>query len=237
MKDNPIFPLVRTTLKRYDRLVRTHSKRVENLLTKYNPTPGNQSKLRGWLWNIADSLTKDTERFLREEVEEVIDITLDTYNDRLNKRQLEELKIRIMKDFFLTKFVGKTTNTRLSQAGRRLKVNLQNGLQNLIQVEKIRSKDLKIITHSITGRDFIAGGSAYKWNGRLIMSECFRAYQFTAKILFEELGVAEVEWRNSPRHKSVTLIDDYEGKRYKPSDLPEYPYPCNDSYFIPIKED
>jgi hypothetical protein len=239
MKDNPIYRLSRKRTREYQKLVLLYGKRSRQLFTKHKATPYNQKFLRKWLFNLADNLGKDTQRHLVDVVEEVIGKTLNTYNSlhqgqKLSKDRLAELQIEILKDFLLSDFKGKTLDQRVSHSVRRLKDNLQRELQILITEAGTGSKgQINNLINSIIGTDYKEGGTAYRWNSRLVLSEMYRAYQFTGKVVLAELGVAEVEWRNTERTSSETLKE-YAEKVYTPLGLPEYPYPCNDSYFIPI---
>lgn len=240
MKDNPIYPLSKRRIREYQKLLRLYGKKTRNLLTKYKATPFNQAFLSKWLNNISSDLSSQTQRFIVESVDEVIEKTLNIYNklhegEKLSEDRLRELHLEIRKEFLLSNFKGATVDQRISQAERRLRVNLQRELQNLILDYAKGSYGLDNLINSITGKDYQYGGTAYRWNSRLVLSEMYRAYQFTARRILSELDVKEVQWVNSPRHESKeSLIDKYAESTYKPSELPEYPYPCNDSYFIPI---
>lgn len=240
IKDNPIYRLSKRRTRDYQKLILWHGERVRLLFNKYKATPPNQSIIKKWLIKYASDLSKDTQSHLVEVVDEVILRTIEFYNKRhkgkrLNPRQREELFMRIRKEFLIEEFKGASVDQRISQAERRLKVNLLRELETLIQDYATDSQDLEILINSITGKDYQSGGTAYRWNSRLVLSEMYRAYQYTGKVVLAELGVREVEWVNSPRHvPNDSIIDGYAEKVYEPSELPEYPYPCNDSYFIPI---
>lgn len=240
MRDNPIYPLSKRRIREYQKLLRLYGKKTRNLLTKYKATPFNQAFLTKWLNKISSDLSSQTQRFIVESVDEVIEKTLNIYNklhegEKLSEDRLQELHLEIRKEFLLSKFKGATVDQRISQAERRLRVNLQRELQNLILDYDKGSYGLDNLINSITGKDYQYGGTAYRWNSRLVLSEMYRAYQFTARRILSELDVKEVQWVNSPRHEpKESLIDEYAESTYKPSELPEYPYPCNDSYFIPI---
>lgn len=240
LNDNPIYPLAKKKVREYQKSLGIYGKQVENVFKKYKATTFNQIFLQKWLFNIADSISKDTQRALVDDIDEVILKTINTYNkmhkgDKLSDTEIEELSLEIRKDFLLSEYKGKTLDQRISQANRRLKVNLLRELQNLITDYANGSYPLDNLINSITGKDYKEGGTALRWNSRLVLSEMYRAYQFTAKVVLARLGVKKIEWVNSPRHTpNDSIIDKYTEKVYEPSNLPDYPYPCNDSYFIPI---
>lgn len=240
MKDNPIYRLSRRNIRAYQRVLLVHGKKTRKLFTKYKPTPNNQAFLKKWLFKIASDISLDTQRHLVASVDEVIVKTIETYNnlhkgEKLTKGRINELHLEIRKEFLLSKFKEATVDQRISQAERRLKVNIQRELENLIQGYANGSYGIDNLINSITGKGYKEGGTAYRWNSRLVLSEMYRAYQYTGKVVLAELGVEQVEWANSPRHvPKDSMIDRYTEKVYPPSELPEYPYPCNDSYFIPI---
>jgi len=240
MKDNPIYRLSKTQVREYQKILGLHAKRIEQLLRKHRATPGTQLFLQKWLFKIATDISKDTQSLLVESVEQVIEKTLETYNklhkgEKLSEDKLALLKKEIRKDFLLSEYKKATVDQRLLQAERRIKVNLQRELQNLVSTTEMDSYSTINLINSITGKGVQEGGSASRWNSRLILSEMYRAYQHTGKVVLAELGVESVEWANSPRHENKkSLIDEYAEKVYTPKSLPEYPYPCNDSYFIPI---
>ena len=240
MKDNPIYRLSRQRIRAYQKMLSSYGKTTRKLFFKYEPKPNNRAILKKWLFKIASDISTDTQRHLVAAVDDVILKTLDTYNrlhqgEKLSKGRLDELFLEIRKEFLLSKFKGATVDQRISQAERRLRANLQWELENLIQGYATGSYGLDNLINSITGKDYKQGGTAYRWNSRLVMSEMYRAYQYTGKVVLAELGVEQVEWVNSPRHTPKdSIIDEYAEKAYPPSQLPEYPYPCNDSYFLPI---
>jgi hypothetical protein len=240
MKDNPVYRLSKRRMNEYRKTLSLYGKRTQQLLNKHKATPNNQAFLRKWLFKIADDISKETQRLLVDSVDDIIIKTLETYNklhkgDRLSDERLEELFLEIRKEFLLSKFKDATVDQRISQAERRLKANLQMELQNLVLGYYTGSHGIENLINSITGTDYKTGGTAYRWNSRLVLSEMYRAYQFTSKVVLAELGVKWVEWVNSPRHEpNDSVIDEYAEKVYKPNELPDYPYPCNDSYFIPI---
>lgn len=240
MKDNPIYSITKRNVRQYQQLLTFYGRKTKKLLNKYKATPHNEAFLRKWLFKIASDISKETQRLLVEAVDEVIYKTLTTYNnlhkgERLTKERLDELQLAIRKEFLLSEYKGATVDQRISQAERRLKVNLQRELSNLVTDYATGSYGIENLINSITGRDYKQGGTAYRWNSRLVMSEMYRAYQFTGKVVLAELGVEAVEWVNSPRHEpKESIVDEYAEKAYSPSELPEYPYPCNDSYFLPI---
>ena len=242
MKDNPVFPLAKRYIREYQKQIGLSGKRMKKILDKHKPSINNQAFLRKWINNLSGDITKYTQKMLVEAVEEVIEVTLDVYNknhkgDKLTKARLDELKMEIYKDFLLSSFKGATIDTRISTAEKRLKVNLFMELNNLINGLNLGSKHYANLINSITGKEYKQGGTAYRWNSRLVLSEIFRAYQFTARRVLGELGVERVSWVNSPRHEEKdSLIDNYSKQEFTPSTLPDYPYPCNDSYFIPIYE-
>lgn len=240
MKDNPIYRLSRRRIREYQKALSFYGKKTRSLLTKHKATPFNQAFLKKWLFKIASDISFATQRSLVESVDEVILKTIHTYNDlhqgeKLSDARIEELHLEIRKEFLLSKFKGATVDQRISQAERRLKVNLQRELENLITDYAKGYNGIDNLINSITGKGYKEGGTAYRWNSRLVLSEMYRAYQYTGKVVLTELGVEEVEWANSPRHEPKdSIIDEYAEKAYPPSELPDYPYPCNDSYFIPI---
>lgn len=244
MKDNPIYRFSKREIRNYQKHLHLYAKKSRQMLNKYQPTPYNQQFLQKWLFKVADSLTYETQQFLVEIIDEVVDKTIQIYNkqhkgEKLNDLKIIELRSRILKDFLLSDFKGKTLDQRISHSNKRLKANLQKDLQNLITEAGNGSKgQINNLINSITGTDYKEGGTALRWNSRLVLSEMYRAYQFTGKVVLAELGVEKVAWVNSPRHEEKgSLIDEYAEKVYTPYQLPEYPYPCNDSYFIPIYKD
>jgi hypothetical protein len=244
MKDNPIYRFSKRELKAYQKHLLLYGKKTRQMLRKHTPTPYNQAFLQRWLFKIADGITHETQQFLVEVIDEVVDKTITVYNnlhkgEKLRDFQIIELRSRILKEFLLSEFKGKTLDQRISHSNRRIKVNLQRELQNLITDRETGSKgEINNLINSITGTDYKEGGTALRWNSRLVLSELYRAYQFTGKVVLAELGVDRVAWMNSPRHEEKgSLIDEYAEKVYTPNELPEYPYPCNDSYFIPIYKD
>lgn len=241
MNDNPIYPFTKRELRNYQKHIRLYGERTRQLLKKYKPTMNNQAFLTKWLFKLAENLGRDTQRFLVDVIEEVINNTIETYNKlhkgtKLSDEEILELRMSILKDFLLSEFKGKTLDQRVSHSVIRLKVNLQRELQNLITEAETGSKvQINSLINSITGTDYKEGGTALRWNSRLVLSEMYRAYQYTGKIVLARLGVSKVKWENSPRHEPKgSIIDKYAEKVYTPSELPDYPYPCNDSYFIPI---
>ena len=240
MKDNPIYRLSRRNIRVYQSNLLIYAKRTRQILTKYKATPSNQAFLKKWLFKIASDISTETQRQLVTSIDGVIVTTIHFYNDlhkgeKLSNGRIQELHLEIRKEFLLSAFKGATVDQRIFQAERRLKVNLQKGLENLIQGYATGSYGIDNLINSITGKDYTEGGTAYRWNSRLVLSEMYRAYQFTGKVVLAELGVEKVEWVNSPRHEPKnSLIDLYAEKVYTPSELPDYPYPCNDSYFKPI---
>lgn len=241
MKDNPVYPLARRQIREYQRLVFRYGKEVRESLKANRPNTFNKRFIEGYLMDIAVNLTESTRSQIIGNVETIIGFTLEFYNEqhqgeKLSVHELDGLKIDIFKEFLLSEFKGKTLDQRLHHAERRLRVNLSRELQTFLFRENTGSRGkISSIISSISGREYKVGGTALRWNSRLVLSESFRAYQFTAKRVLGELGVEEVKWVNSPRHEpGGKLIDEYAEKTYKPSELPEYPYPCNDSYFVPI---
>ena len=240
MKDNPIYPLAKRYIREYHKQLNLSGKRMKQVLSKHNPTASNQAFLLKWMMNISNDVKKQTQRLLVEAIEDVIYYTLEKYNkihkgEKLSDTRLNELQMEIYKDFLLSEFKGATLDQRISQADKRLKVNLQTELNTYINGPNMGSKDYANLINSITGKEYKPGGTAYRWNSRLLLSEIFRAYQFTARKVLGELGVDRVSWVNSPRHKeNGSVIDEYSKSEFTPDTLPEYPYPCNDSYFIPI---
>jgi hypothetical protein len=240
IKDNPIYRLSKRRIRDYRNGIEVYGKKSKILLDKYRPTPSNQAFIQKWLFSYATELSIYTLEHLTECVDEVIHYTINFYNKRhkgkrLDIRKKDELFMKIRKEFLLTDFKDATVDQRISQADRRLKVNLLRELETLTQAYATGLPDYETLINTITGKDYQNGGTAYRWNSRLVLSEMYRAYQFTGKVVLAELGVSEVKWENSPRHKpNDSIIDEYAEKTYKPDKLPEYPYPCNDSYFIPI---
>lgn len=240
IKDNPIYRLAKRRTKDYQALVFSYGDDVRKLLKKNVPSPANQKKNLSWLIAYADALAEDTRTHLVEVTDEVIIRTIEFYNkrhkgERLSKTERDALFLKIRKELLTRKFKEATVDHRISQADRRLKVNLLRELETLTQAYATGSQDIEILINSITGKDYQNGGTAYRWNSRLVLSEMYRAYQFTGKVVLAELGVSRVKWMNSPRHvPNDSIIDGYAEKVYEPNELPEYPYPCNDSYFIPI---
>lgn len=244
MKDNPIYRFTKREIRSYQKHLHLYNKKTRQMFDNYKPTPYNQGFLQKWLFKVADSLTHETQQFLVEVIDEIVEKTINLYNKlhkgkKLNDVQVIELRSKILKGFLLSEFKGKTLDQRISHSNKRLKVNLQRELQNLITEAGNGSKvQVNNLINSITGTDYKEGGTALRWNSRLVLSEMYRAYQYTGKVVLAELGVDEVKWVNSPRHEPKdSLIDEYAEKVYAPSQLPEYPYPCNDSYFIPIYKD
>jgi len=244
MKDNPIYPFAVKRVRQYHKILSAYGKDLQDFLRKYRPTPFNYSFMNKWLMRKAELLGEETQQFITESVLDIIEYTIHLYNDLqeqnvgqgLSEVELEELKLQVYKEFLLKKFKGKTLDQRLTHSTKRLKMNLHRELkESILQHESGIRQSTKNIVNTITGRDYQYGGTAYRWNTRLVLSEMFRAYQFSAKATLIQLGVKEVAWVNSPRHQpGDKLIDEYAKETYKPKDLPEYPYPCNDSYFIPI---
>lgn len=240
MKDNPVYRISRRNIRQYQTLLAMYGTQTRKLLKKYRVSPHNEAFLRKWLFKIASDISKETQRLLVDAVDEVISKTITTYNnlhigEKLSDERINELHLAIRKEFLLSEYKGATVDQRISQAERRLKVNLQRELSNLVTDYATGSYGIENLINSITGRDYKQGGTAYRWNSRLVLSEMYRAYQFTGKVVLAELGVEAVEWVNSPRHEPKdSIVDKYAEKAYAPSELPEYPYPCNDSYFLPI---
>lgn len=240
IKDNPIYRLSRRRIREYQGIVQFYGKKSKALLNKYRPAPSNQAFIQKWLFSYATELSKETNSLLVSVVDEVIDYTINFYNKRHKGKRLKPLErdrlfMEIRKEFLLSDFKGANVDHRISQADRRLKVNLLRELEILTQGHATGLQDYETLINTITGKGYQNGGTAYRWNSRLVLSEMYRAYQFTGKVVLAELGVKEVKWENSPRHTSNdSIIDEYAEKAYKPEELPEYPYPCNDSYFIPI---
>ena len=241
MNDNPIYALSRREIRTYQKKILLYGKHTKQTFHQYKPTPNNQTFLQKWLFKLADKLGQDTQQHVVQGVEAVIAHTLQFYNQQhqgqqLSAAQLDELKLHILKEFLLSEFKGKTLDQRISQSVRRLKGNLQKDLQTLTTGYVTGSTGhVNHLINSITGTDYKEGGTAYRWNSRLVLSEMYRAYQYTGKVVLARLGVNAVRWVNSPRHVAKNgLLDAYAEKVYSPTELPEYPYPCNDSFFIPI---
>lgn len=241
MKDNPMYSFCKKELRNYQKFIALHGSHTKKTLTKYVPSPFNKTFLEKMLHKQADSIGRETRSFLVEVIDEIVEQTITFYNnrhkgDKLTTRQMDELKLTILKEFLLSKFKDKTLDQRVSHSVKRLKGNLSKYLQQSITEATQGSKgNVSNIINSITGKDYQDGGTAFRWNSRLVLSEMFRAYQYTAKKVLMALEVEEVEWINSPRHEPKdSVIDQYAEKTYKPENIPEYPYPCNDSYIKPI---
>ena len=206
MKDNPVYRLSRRRIREYQKVLKFYGKKTKKLLHKYKHTPNNQPFLNKWLSNLVSEISFRTQRHIIDSVDEVILKTIQAYNkihegEKLSKEKIEKLYLEIRKEFLLSEFKGATVDQRISQAERRLRVNLQRELVNLIQGYPEGLYGIENLINSITGKDYKEGGTAYRWNSRLVLSEMYRAYQFTAKVVLAELGVEEVKWVNSPRRE------------------------------------
>lgn len=245
MRDNPIYPLVIEAVKEYHKLLKLYGERVKNLLDSFPAlTPYNEATVRKYLFSMVDKLEKETQSFFVEKIYDAIKKTIDTYNDihiqngfpGLDFMQVMELESRLLKQITLSKYKYRTLDQRLTVAFNRLRENISQVFSNPYFPLLPWFKAVQIIISHIRGKQPMPGGTAFRWNSRLLISEMFRAYQFAAREVLGELGIEKVMWKNTKRHKIPNVTDKYDGMIFTPKQLPDYPYPCNDSYFIPIYE-
>jgi len=174
MKDNPVYRLSRRRIREYQKVLKFYGKKTKKLLHKYKHTPNNQPFLNKWLSNLVSEISFRTQRHIIDSVDEVILKTIQAYNkihegEKLSKEKIEKLYLEIRKEFLLSEFKGATVDQRISQAERRLRVNLQRELVNLIQGYPEGLYGIENLINSITGKDYKEGGTAYRWNSRLVL--------------------------------------------------------------------
>lgn len=247
MKRNPVSHYIRRVVRAYASLLGKYGERAKLPLKNIeNVTVWNEAYLKGHYLRLSEDLGNKTRSFIVEAVDEVVQATITIYNDIHNKnggepldqQRIAELRVRILKDFLLTKFKNRTLDDRVNNATLRLQANILPLLNNYATATTAGSKVSSTMEEYFKGNNPIPGGTALRWNSRLIVSELYRAYQYTAKEVLIELGVNRVSWVNSLKHKKPNITDEYAANTYTPRQIPPYPHPCNESFFIPIyKED
>lgn len=237
---HPLKTLIQRRLRFYQMALGKHSTATKTVFTKIRPTLANKPYLQKAIDARVQQIATETHYHLMQSVDVVMETTLTLYikdhpTKAVSKEDFTRLFLDCRKEFFLSSFKGSTIDTRLSQSTRRLRVNLHKGFQNLYTGTVNGRQDIDSLILSITGKGQQEGGSALRWNSRLLLSEMYRAYQFSAKEALLYLDVPSVEWVNrKDREPNGAIIEEYAEKRYQPKEIPEYPYPCNDSYLIPI---
>jgi hypothetical protein len=241
--DNPMAHYIRQVVSAYMKLLSQYGDRaILPLKNVERVTAFNTGFLTVHYTKLAKELGDKTRSFIVEAVDEVIQATINHYNELHRKAGYEPLdgkakdKLwgRIRKDFLLAKFKRRTLDARVDNATIRLMANILPIIQTYATASTDHDRAIATMVDYFTGTHPIPGGTAARWNGRLLTSELFRAYQFTAKQVLMELKVPKVKWVNTDRHTEENITDEYAATTYTPRQLPRYPYPCNDSFFVPI---
>jgi hypothetical protein len=246
MKTNPVTHYIRKVLRSYEELLGQYGERAKLPLKNVDRvTVFNQSYLMAHYTRLTHDLGDKTRSFIVEAVFEVVQATLNIYNEKhrragrepLGDEELSKLQWEILKDFLTTEFKGRTLDARITHATHRLMANLHPILQQYAMDSLDGSLAAAFMGRYFTGKTQIPGGTAARWNGRLIVSELFRAYQYAAKEILIRLDVPKVQWANTKKHTNPNITDEYAATTYTPRQIPEYPHPLNDSFFVPIYEE
>lgn len=216
--------------------------------------PTEYKKVSNKVNGVVNNLHSDTRATMMGSIEDKIGKTLQQQNEKLLKQgipaltpvQAERIQNRIVGNR-LDKFKGKTLDQRLRISKEKARRRLKNELKNSTTkkgAKTSRQKALNFLTDNREGARSLQGGSNYKYNERLLVSEFNRAKQDTMREVAKELGML-TKWTLSPNHNIEDICDIHAEstgnianeiiEKYKLSifkdgvyageEIPEYPHP------------
>lgn len=200
------------------------------------------------------NMTDETEQLLNRSREQRIEEEIMRQNERLGQQGAETLapeEIDRLKNKTMQKtqeeFKGATASQRLHVSKRKMNKRMRSELRNATDpenVDDVRMDVKRYLTDDReTGRS-LAGGSAFKYNERIMIAEQERAKQQVSKDIAEEYDLL-IRWNLHPDHeiedicddhaegvgtkadKMVNEIDEDMNKQglYASDEVPEYPHP------------
>jgi superfamily II DNA or RNA helicase len=234
-----------------DELVRYVSRKYKDGVVD----PSSLSSVESSLLRRAGSFGSELRTMVLDAMGMSVDMALEEKAKKLAKEgflppspdAIARIRESVLMDQLKAKFKGANLSTRLRVAANNMKGRFSKDLHGA--AGEAKGKDVarnlgRYLTDSRENGVSIAGGSAFKWNERLMVSEQNRAVRDACLKFYDEMGIELVRWTLNPRHPRYDVCDeiaeetgakalDYVARidglkaegLYHLEEVPDYPHP------------